>query len=381
MKKVSCIIICVLAMTALVSAGTWELAGDMINGRQMHAAAFDPGTMTLYVIAGNVDVEFPEDLLGQYYDSVGVQYYKVTPGSPITIDAGAWGPSLSDFHVDCSGTVANVACYNSDGAFIYNGRLYFTPANSNADTPWSFNKIVMTDIDTSGALLGTWSLAGTPPVTTPGNVIFDCGWAVYGNRLYRVSGREAAEGCTGGTATYIAKVVSGEFQSDGTITNWRDEADLPVATRWGTLQIVDGLAIYAGGTNAGGNISAVYVSDLGTNGEITSWVASANPMPVTCYMSSGCANGSYIYVLTGRQDGTNGILNSYRAKVNVAGTDIDAWEAFAAVPYQNKYAAACGGASFFFITGGRDEKATGAPIVNDVYAMYDDTSVSDWTIY
>ena len=380
----SFVIILTLCISPIAFAGSWQYAGDLGNARDMHAAVYNATDTTIYILGGQIVTASPEDFVGEGNDSIGVQYIKMdTSGDYPVVTSWGWGPSLTAYQLTCSVT-ENVASYNFDGAFIYNDRLYITPCNTNATAPWGVNDILMTDIASGGILSGTWVVAATAPVATSGNVLFDAGWALHepSQRVYVACGREALEACGGGGATRMTNVVSGQFQPDGTITNWRSETAFPgTANDWGMLEIVGDLAVYIAGYNGSVGLNAVYVAPIGTDGVIGTWTASANNLPVTAYMQSGCTDGDYVYVLTGRITASTYFTQSYRAKINTGGTDIEAWEVIADTPYQNRYAAACGGDGEYFITGGRDYTNLAGAIVADIYSWSPLADVKDWSLY
>lgn len=374
-----------IAMTSIAAVpDAWRYAGDMINNRQMHAAAYNSTDTTLYVIGGNSDPAFPQDNMGYSNDSLGTQYYKFDfSGAAPAITEFGWGPTLpSNWKLECvTGTFEIVAEYNADGAFVYNNRVYMTPSNTNGSNAWAVNEILVTDISTTGGLLGTWTVAGNPPVSAAAKAIQDAGWEAYNGRVYRASGREVNEACGGGSAVYVNRVDSAPINPDGTIGTWRSEAALPiVGSRYGMLAIVNNLAICIPGQVNGTTSSAVYVGQVDGSGAIASWAASANPFPSGIYMMSGGVSGDYVYVCTGRVTSTIELATSYRAKVNALGTDIEAWEAVAGVPFanttsvnnNNRYAAAAGNGGKFFITGGRKIGLTVPytnPMANEIFVL------------
>jgi hypothetical protein len=396
MKQKSVMIVFLVALLAIGLTplafagpwGTWYSAGTLINIRQMHAAAYNTTDSVLYVMAGNSDDPQPEDFVGQYNDVVGSQYYKMnTAGAYPVVDTAnsGWGPPMMQFNIECWDNVALttvtacVSAYNADGAFIIGRKLYFTPCNTNASIPWGINDILMTDISTTGGLLGTWSIAGHPATSGAGRVVFDAGWAVHlpSNRLYRVAGREADEGCAGTGVGYLTTAHSGQIQGDGTITNWRSENAIPATANYGMLEIVNNLAIWIGGAY----YSAVYVSQIGADGVLGPWTASANPFPSNVGFCSGCSDGDYVYVLTGRVSSSVSLTTCYRAKVNLAGTDLDPWEEVAVYPYSARYAAAAGGAGKFFSTGGRNYTDPSHAQTNDIFTIGYTSAVGDWSMY
>jgi hypothetical protein len=372
-----------IGLTPLAFAGpwgTWFSAGNLINIRQMHAAAYNTTDSVLYIIGGNSDDPQPLDYVGNSNDVIGTQYYKMnTAGAYPVVDTAnsGWGPSLFQYKDNCGVTSDCATCYNADGAFIYNGRLYYTPCNLNG-TGWGINDILMTDISTTGGLLGTWSIAGNPAISAPGKVVFDAGWTVHvpSQRVYRIAGREADEGCNGSSAVYLTTADSGEIQSDGTITNWRSENAIPATRQYGMVEIVGNLAIWIGGSYT----SPVYVSQIGANGVLGTWTASANPFPSNVSMCSGCVDGGYVYVLIGRVSSSVTLTTCYRALAGVS--DIGPWEEVAAVyPYQTRYAAAAGGDGKFFSTGGRNYTDPLHLQTNDIFTIGYTTVVGDWSMY
>ncbi len=376
MKKIismSAVIFLLSAMAFAAVPAAWRLAGNMPNQRQMHTACYNTTDTVLYVLGGNVANPLPQDDAAYANDSLGVLYFKIDTSTPVpSVSEWGWGPTLpSNWAPDCGSGREAVAVYNSDGAFIYNGRLYITPGNTNGANAWGINEILMTDISTTGGLLGTWSVTDNPPAPSgAGYVVFDAGWEVYNNRVYRAAGREALEACTGGGSTYVTSVVSAPINPDGSIGTWRNEASLPADSRWGMLEIVNDLAIFIAGWNSSlGSVDTVYVGQVGAGGAISSWSTSANPFPTVVYMNSGCDDGDYVYVLTGREAGGLGIANSYRAKVNTLGTDIEAWETVASVPYKNKYCGAAGGGGVYILTGGRNQDMASGPITDDLFVL------------
>lgn len=382
-----------VGLAGVASAQTFVDAGDLPTARQMHSCAYDVTTKTVYALGGNIPASNGLDVILGVNDSIGADYATIDLSGPITVSASGQGPLMNDFKVNCGSADDGVATYNSDGAFVYNGKVYMTPGNTNAAAPWAVNKILMTDIGVDGSLAGTWvDATATNPPPAPsgaGNVVFDAGWEVYNGRVYRALGREALEACGGGSSIAVSgSVVSAPINGDGTIGAWRTETALSVDRRWGSLYIIDGLAVFVGGYEVGGTTrySDVYVAPVSSvDGTIGTWSLSANSYPSEIYMSSGCVDhDDEIYVLTGRKEAGVGVTAAYKTKVNAAGTDIEPWTQFATLPVTqgHRYGAASGGDGVYVITGGRDDAAS-STLLESVWVLNTNVpaAAGQWNLY
>ncbi|MCX7019334.1 MAG: hypothetical protein NTY46_10195 [Candidatus Sumerlaeota bacterium] len=351
----------------------WRLAGQMPNGRWCQSAAYDSTHTTVFIIGGNVDVAFPEDMASSVNDSIASLYFKIDNSAiplPEVVEWG-WGPSLPPAYF-VTGT-DNIASYGYSSMFVYNNRLYFPPANTNGN-PDGQNVVVMTDISTTGGLLGSWTVADSnPPSSLAGYLVFDASWRVYPKlgRVYRFGGRDGPVGANPGTWTNISGVVSAPINPDGTIGAWRAEASMPGASRWGTAEIIGDTAVVVVGYNAAGTrVNTVYTAQIDpATGVIGSWATSANPFPSTIGMPTSSYDGNYICVLTGRVTASTELTNSYRAAVNGGGTDIGPWEIVAKLPYKNRYGSGCGADGKFFVTGGRNLNVGAYANTKDIFAL------------
>jgi N-acetylneuraminic acid mutarotase len=174
----------------------------------------------------------------------------------------------------------------------------------------------------------------------------------------------------------VATVYAAPTDADGTVGAWSEVASLPAPRALSDL-VADGRVLYAiGGAEAGESRSTVYFGDVGADGTIDAWSATA-ALPEPRKSHAAFAAHGFVYAIGGADQANQRAATAYVARI-VEGGALGAWQEVTPLPEPRAQAAGVYHGGFIYVIGGdADGKA---PRTTVYYAPVDpaDGAIGAW---
>ena len=204
----------------------------------------------------------------------------------------------------------------------YNGYIYeIGGSNGTAN----INTVYYSQVGSNG-VLGTWNTTTSLPVSLSEATSIE-----YNGYIYEIGGNTSLSPVNSSASVYYSKIGT-----NGVLGAWNTATSLPVSLSEATSVEYNGYIYEIGGSSvssgAGTPSSAVYYSQVGTNGVLGSWnTTSALPQNII-NSSSVVSNSGYLYELGGAT-GSSGAIQStvYYTQIGTSGT-IGTWNSTTSLP-------------------------------------------------
>lgn len=167
------------------------------------------------------------------------------------------------------------------------------------------------EIRPTGAL-GAWESLGPLPVRLYLHAV-----VASGSHIYVLGGYD--------DVNYRREVWRSQINSDGALTSWQRDWDLPSAVTLHAAVEANGRIYVSGGDTPQGRTNRVYVASIGENGALADWQEVAALPPASLYRHAMTATSDTLLV-TGGYDGSTVRAESYSARIKPDGT-LESWQA------------------------------------------------------
>ncbi|HJM04543.1 MAG TPA: choice-of-anchor U domain-containing protein [Candidatus Saccharimonadaceae bacterium] len=157
---------------------------------------------------------------------------------------------------------------------------------------------------------------------------------------------------------------------------WQTSANtLPASMDSAGAATYNGYAYVVGGSSSGNPRDSVYIAQLGQDGSVGEWAASANALPQAVTDPAVTTYDGYIYVAGGRDSSLDDLNTVYYAAINGDGT-LGSWSTSPqTLPVATSYSHAVAFDGYLYIIGGYQDSAR----VDTVYYAPLDGAVGPWS--
>lgn len=166
------------------------------------------------------------------------------------------------------------------------------------------------NIRTDGSL-GAWESLGPLPVRLYLHTV-----VASGSHVYVLGGYD--------DVNYRREVWRSQMTSDGALTSWQRDRDLPSAVTLHAATEANNRIYVSGGDTPQGRTNKVYVASIGENGALADWQEVAALPPASLYRHAMTAMSDTLLV-TGGYDGSTVRAESYSARIKPDGT-LESWQ-------------------------------------------------------
>lgn len=170
--------------------------------------------------------------------------------------------------------------------------------------------VLRANIRTDGSL-GAWESLGPLPVRLYLHTV-----VASGSHVYVLGGYD--------DVNYRREVWRSQMTSDGALTSWQRDRDLPSAVTLHAATEANNRIYVSGGDTPQGRTNKVYVASIGENGALADWQEVAALPPASLYRHAMTAMSDTLLV-TGGYDGSTVRAESYSARIKPDGT-LESWQ-------------------------------------------------------
>ncbi|MGH7157212.1 MAG: hypothetical protein ACREGG_03845, partial [Candidatus Saccharimonadales bacterium] len=193
------------------------------------------------------------------------------------------------------------------GAIVANGYLYVIGGDNSSSVPQT--SVYYAQINSDGST-GAWQTsANVLPVG-----LQQTGVTISNGYIYVIGGDNAGNG--GG---HVATVYYSRLSANGLIGAWNTTTSIPNGLN--SIQAVSysGYIYAVGGFDSTSGVSSVYYAKPNTDGTVSSWTTSVNPLSTTQWQASAVIASGYIYYMGGFTSAPTTTNAVYYSKINSGG--------------------------------------------------------------